>query len=409
MKLKVNEKCLGDIVSIVDCEHKTAPYVDSSEYRVVRTSNVRNGMLVEEDLKSTTSDGFREWTQRGIPQYGDVFFTREAPAGETCMVPLGEKHCMGQRMVLLKPDKNYVNSQYLAIYLNSERCRFSIYRYSIGSTVSRINIADIHKIPILLPPLPEQKAIADLLSTWDEAIEKIERLIQMKENRFRRLLKELISKQQISTDNYECEKVILGDIITIIKGKGLSKNSVSNIGQKKCVLYGELYTKYPEIITNIESYTNSTDGEPSKAGDVLIPSSTTTTGIDLAKATALLDDDVLLGGDINILRPKVAEFYDPLFLAYYLTHIKKHEIARYAQGITIVHLYGRDICKVKLELPPLEEQKQIAETISTAQHEIDLLKQMAEKYKTQKRGLMQKMLTGEWRVKDEIISKYMEK
>jgi len=61
---------------------------------------------------------------------------------------------------------------------------------------------------------------------------------------------------------------------------------------------------------------------------------------------------------------------------------------------------------VELPLPSLDEQQKIAETLSSAQQEIDLLKQLAEKYKTQKRGLMQKMLTGEWRVKPEIVNKY---
>lgn len=67
-----------------------------------------------------------------------------------------------------------------------------------------------------------------------------------------------------------------------------------------------------------------------------------------------------------------------------------------------------DFSKIKVLLPSLEEQQQISETLSSAQYEIDLLKQLAEKYKTQKRGLMQKMLTGEWRVKPEIVNQFME-
>ena len=67
-----------------------------------------------------------------------------------------------------------------------------------------------------------------------------------------------------------------------------------------------------------------------------------------------------------------------------------------------------DFLKIKVLVPSLEEQKEISETLSSAQHEIDLLKQLADKYKTQKRGLMQKILTGEWRVKPEIVNQYME-
>ncbi|MBV5329193.1 MAG: hypothetical protein JZU65_16485 [Chlorobium sp.] len=61
-----------------------------------------------------------------------------------------------------------------------------------------------------------------------------------------------------------------------------------------------------------------------------------------------------------------------------------------------------------MPLPSLDEQKAIAETLNSARNEIDILKQLLEKYKSQKRGLMQKMLTGEWRVKPEIVNQYME-
>jgi type I restriction enzyme S subunit len=67
-----------------------------------------------------------------------------------------------------------------------------------------------------------------------------------------------------------------------------------------------------------------------------------------------------------------------------------------------------DFSKIKVLLPSLEEQKQISETLSSAQHEIDLLKQLEDKYKTQKRGLMQKMLTGEWRIKPEVVKNFEE-
>jgi len=84
----------------------------------------------------------------------------------------------------------------------------------------------------------------------------------------------------------------------------------------------------------------------------------------------------------------------------------RYEFSRQANGATRFGLTMQAYNMVEIPLPPLEEQKQIAETLSTAQQEIDLLKQLADKYKTQKRGLMQKLLTGEWRIKPEILNKY---
>ncbi|GAA4106227.1 restriction endonuclease subunit S [Zhongshania borealis] len=146
-------------VRIIDCEHKTAPYVDKSEYLVVRTSNVRHGELIHDGMKFTTEGGYAEWTKRAVPSVGDVLFSREAPAGESCMVPSGIKVCMGQRMVLLSPNAGVVFPDYFSLFLSSEIARLAIYGLSIGTTVTRINIEDIKRIPCVIPPVVEQKEI----------------------------------------------------------------------------------------------------------------------------------------------------------------------------------------------------------------------------------------------------------
>ena len=126
---------------------------------VVRTSNVRNGQLVRDDMKFTTKVGFDEWTKRAVPLVGDILFTREAPAGESCMVPKNTKVCMGQRMVLLRPNLTKVHPPFLSLYLTSEHAKLKIYELSIGTTVTRINIEDIKRILCVVPSIEEQKAI----------------------------------------------------------------------------------------------------------------------------------------------------------------------------------------------------------------------------------------------------------
>ncbi len=190
----------------------------------------------------------------------------------------------------------------------------------------------------------------------------------------------------------------MGKVCILLKGRGLSKNDLINTGKNKCILYGQLYTIYQEIISKVKSKTNVNNGVLSKKGDVFIPGSTTTTGIDLANATVLFEDNVLLGGDINILRIKDPDIYDPSFLAFYLTHIKKHEIASHTQGITIVHLYGRNLKKIGLELPSVEKQREIAHLLIYSKKEINFYNSIIDKYKEQKKSLIQKLLSGKWRV-----------
>ena len=148
---------------IVDTEHKTAPFYPDGEYLVVRTSNIRNGQLIFDDAKYTDFEGFVEWTQRGVPEPGDILFTREAPAGEACIVPAEVPLCIGQRTVLLRVNQNVLDSQFALWSLYSGVVEEFIELLSQGSTVDHLNMADIPNIPIVYPPLPEQRAIAAYL------------------------------------------------------------------------------------------------------------------------------------------------------------------------------------------------------------------------------------------------------
>ncbi|MES2026805.1 MAG: restriction endonuclease subunit S [Pseudomonadota bacterium] len=163
------------VEKIVDCEHKTAPYVDKSEFMVVRTNNVKGGQLVLDEIKFTSKEGYEEWTSREEPREGDVLFTREAPAGESCMVPKSLKVCMGQRMVLLRANKSLIDPEYFSIYLNSQPAIDAIFRFSIGTTVTRINIEDIRKVLCIVPPLSEQKKIAGCILAIQNSILSLEK------------------------------------------------------------------------------------------------------------------------------------------------------------------------------------------------------------------------------------------
>jgi len=169
---------------IIDCEHKTAPFVDDKICLVVRTSNVKEGKLTFEDAKYTHEKGFVEWTQRGIPEPGDVLLTREAPAGEACIVPEGIKLCLGQRMVWLKINKKLVDPQLIIYFIYSKIGRTYIDFLSSGSTVLHFNMSDIKNIPIMAMPLDEQKNIVHYL---EKVNTKIDTAISLKEQEIEKL------------------------------------------------------------------------------------------------------------------------------------------------------------------------------------------------------------------------------
>jgi type I restriction enzyme S subunit len=151
------------VTAIVDTAHKTAPVVDGGGFLVVRTANVKQGRLSMENARYTDQAGWTEWTERGEPRPGDVMFTREAPAGEACVVPPAQPLCIGQRMVLLRVDESKVSGEWLVHSVYSGAAQQFIELLSKSTTVAHINMSDIPDIPIVTPPLVEQARILDVV------------------------------------------------------------------------------------------------------------------------------------------------------------------------------------------------------------------------------------------------------
>ena len=154
----------------------------------------------------------------------------------------------------------------------------------------------------------------------------------------------------------------MNDIAILTKGAGISKDQLSESGEP-CILYGELYTKYKsEIIEDVISKTNIPTDKliKSKANDVLIPCSGET-AVDIATARCVSSDNVLLGGDLNIIRLK---HHDGSFMSYQLNGKRKYDIAKVAQGVSVVHLYGEHLKGIVTYNPQIEEQKKIVGLLS---------------------------------------------
>ena len=147
---------------------------------------------------------------------------------------------------------------------------------------------------------------------------------------------------------------ILSQIATLSKGNGLSKDDLSQDGNK-CILYGELYTRYLGYIDTIISKTKTILSKPklSKSGDIIMPLSGETP-TDISNSAVVPEDNVILGGDLLVITPK--KNIDSLFLSLYLSNCKKKEIAKKSCGISIIHSHKEDIAKLTINYPSLAEQ-----------------------------------------------------
>ena len=184
----------------------------------------------------------------------------------------------------------------------------------------------------------------------------------------------------------------LSEIADIYKGAGISKDQLSDNGEP-CILYGELYTKYKtETITEVISRTDidNTKLVRSKANDVIIPCSGETAE-DIATARCVIKDGILLGGDLNIIR---LHNYDGSFVSYQLNGKRKYDIAKVAQGVSVVHLYGEHLKGVKTVNPCLAEQKKISRFLSLLDERIAVQNRLIDRLQSLIKGINRTIFTG---------------
>ena len=158
-----------------------------------------------------------------------------------------------------------------------------------------------------------------------------------------------------------------------------------------CILYGELYTKYKsEIISEVISKTNieKNNLKHSKQNDVIIPCSGET-AVDIAVARCVPFDNILLGGDLNIIR---LHKYDGAFMAYQLNSKRKIEIAKLAQGVSVVHLYGENLKSINTYNPSLLEQQKIVRLLSLLDERINVQNKIIEKLQSLIKGIAQNIV-----------------
>lgn len=149
--------------NIIDTEHKTVPYHENGKFLVARTTNIKFGRLVMDGAKFTDQEGFEAWTKRAVPQAGDILFTREAPAGEACLVPEDIPLCVGQRTVLLQVELSKAIPKFVLWSLYGGLSTQFIADLSRGSTVPHFNMPDIGDIPLCIGPIDEQASRVEKL------------------------------------------------------------------------------------------------------------------------------------------------------------------------------------------------------------------------------------------------------
>ena len=358
-------------------------------------TEVGDSKYVYKSIRKITQLGYENCSAKILP-VGTIILTTRAVIGDLSILKV--KACTNQGFQSFITNR-LINNEYL--YYRLAVLKNILLLNASGSTFLEISLNKLRNIKIPLPPLSEQNAIATALSDADALISATEKLIAKKKAIKQGAMQELLKPKE------GWEEKTLEEDFDIIKGQGLSKSKLDEHGKLECILYGELFTTYKELIREVNSKTNSEEGIMSKFGDILFPGSTTTVGIDLAKCSTILTNNVMIGRDIIVLRKK-QKHINPKFIFYYLNIKCKYKIAAKTKGVTIYHLHGKDLSDIKISYPDYQEQTRIATILSDMDAEISLLEQKLEKQKQIKQGMMQNLLTGKIRLlgnKEEQVKK----
>ena len=365
-------------------------FVDSAKLKITKEALEKGSSLAKKDDLLLLTRGSMLWNR--IPVclcMRDVAFNQDVK----CIHP-----------------KDTVNSKFLLYWFG---CMENLIMNKVEGTgigAGKLATDFILDLNIMVPPLNEQKKIAEALSVWDKAIEKTETLIEAKETQKKNLAKKLLDKNispsKIKLDNVtinkeKWEEKQLGEMLEFKNGvnvdkekygKGVKMISVLDILSNKPLMYDEIRNSVDLTKDELNTYSVH-------YGDILFQRSSENYE-DAGSSNVYIDKEQIATYSGFVIRGKKKYEYNPLCLnAILKLSSVRNQITKGAAGAQHINVGQDSLAKVQVCLPSLQEQNVIADILSNAEKEISILKQQLKNYKKQKQGLMQKLLTGQWRVK----------
>ena len=384
-------------------EFKNGINADKSAYgQGIKFVNVmdifRNSFLKKDDIAGRVRISDKQRSEYSVI-HGDILFNRTSETREeiaySTVYTGKETVTYGGFVIRGRQKKNLLLPGFAGYCFKNETTRKEIIRRSQGAVRANIGQKDLNKIPILIPPKYEQEKIVQILSKFDSAIEKIEALVTAKQKQFKWLLSALIGQRQ-SSANWDKSKLM--EVGRFSKGNGITKEDLTAEGIP-CVRYGELYTRHNFRIQNFCSFISHKNASKYKLiqnNDLLLAGSGETRE-EIGKCASFNHNtEARAGGDVIIcsLDPRKLRAD---FASYFLNTEGRRQLNKLGQGNSIVHIYSRFLESVEVPIPPIHEQEAITSLLKMCETEINKIEEIAEKYRIQKRALIQKLLSGKWR------------
>ena len=365
---------------IGDGIHATPIYDDNGTYYFVNGNNIsEHGITITPTTQRVTeAEAYRN--NATILCSETILLSINGTIGNVALYK-GEPIMLGKSACYINVSSK-VNRHYIFHYLMMPKCQFYFTSELTETTIKNLSLKSVRKTKVSLPNMEEQNRIAQLFDAINKRIATQNKIIED----LKKLKSAIIEKHYCQVKKQTTCIADLGEPFSV---GSLAKEDLAEIGSP-CVIYGELFTTYGEIIFHIESYTNKTDGMIlSKKGDLLFPSSTTVDAMSLIAPSVINVDGVILGGDMFGIH--ISHNYNAQYLSYYFNHIAKKQLAKFAKGSTIIHLHYTDIEKAKLLLPSLEEQNRMAKCLVALDKKVSVEQNLLSSLTCQKSFLLQQM------------------
>lgn len=362
---------------------------------IIRSQNVLNGFLDLSDVAFISDEQHAKMKGTWVHPNDILLNITGASIGRSCVVPATVKTANVNQHVCIIRLKECADACYVCNLILSKDVQKQIELLSVGGGRQGLNFQQISSFSFLLPPLEEQKKIAATLSVWDTAIEKMEKLIDAKESLLTEYGKELFGRTE-QKQNENWSTIALSEVLNEHGHKSTGEEEVFSVSVHK-----GLVNQIEHLGRSFAAKDTSNYNRVHYGDIVYTKSPTGDFPLGIVKQS-LIKEDVIVSPLYGVFTPKTFElgvildfyFSSPINANNYL-----HPVAQKGAKNTI-NITNKKFLSAKLRLPiDVKEQKKIAQFVQTTKKEMAVLQEILENYKKQKQGLMQKLLTGEWRVK----------
>lgn len=357
---------LGELIDIRSAARVHKEQWTETGVPFFRTSDVVSIYKGQENTKAYISHEVYEGLSDKIGKVAkdDLLITGGGSIGIPYLVPNDEPlYFKDADLLWLKNNKRF-NGYFLYTFFFSEPFKKHIKSISHIGTIAHYTIEQAKATPINTCGDAEQTQIGNTFQKLDSLInqhqQQHDQLSNIKKSMLEKMfpkIGETIPEIRFKGFSGEWESEVLGSVVSFYKGKGLPKSSIQDDGVYPCIHYGELFTKYSEVIEVVTSRTNQSDNVFSACNDVLMPTSDVTPN-GLVKPCCVKQSGVVLGGDILVIRPNDKSVIDGAFLGRFI-RTREQQVLQNVTGSTVFHLYASSIESLDIVFPSIEEQETI--------------------------------------------------